>query len=220
MSTAIPLDSLVKYSFLDLAGSKKLAVKRVLANSALVTIGVEPGVLQRIFVLECWRGREKANQLIDRVMATNERWHPIQFGIEANAMQSLFADLVAHEAQRLQQRLPLIPVNQPTKIDKEWRIRDALQPVIGHGRLFILPSMIELTGEVTGFPLAALRDMIDALASAVALVPLKAAAPTKAAVREGLARYLRQIGTPASVIEARLVAYDKAHSDVAAPSRA
>jgi hypothetical protein len=145
-------------------------------------------------------------------MATNERWHPLQFGIEANAMQSLFADLVAHEAQRLQQRLPLIPVNQPTKIDKEWRIRDALQPVIGHGRLFLLPSMIELTGEITGFPLAALRDLTDALASAVALVPLKAAAPVKAAAREGLAKYLRQIGAPASTIEARLAAYDRAHT--------
>lgn len=210
--TTLRLEDLVKYSFLDPAGSKKSAVKKVRANSAIVTVGVERGPLQRIFVLEAWRGRDNAPQLIERVLATNERWHPQQFGVEANAMQSLFADLVAHEAQRLHKNLPLVPITQPTKIDKEWRVRDAIQPVIGHGRLFLLDSQVELIEEITSFPLGEYRDMIDALASVIAhLIPIKPPAPVINEERQALARYLRRVGMPPEHIEARLAKFDAQH---------
>lgn len=213
----INLADLVKYSFLDPAGSKKSAVKKVRANSAIVTVGVERSALQRIFVLEAWRGRDNAPQLIERVLATNERWHPQQFGVEANAMQSLFAELVAHEAQRLQKNLPLVPITQPTKIDKEWRVRDAVQPVIGNGRLFLLESQVELIEEITSFPLGEFRDMIDALASVIAhLIPIKPPAPVVNEERQALARYLRRVGMPPEQIESRLAKFDAQHLYAAA----
>lgn len=206
--TTIPLHHLTSYAFLDPAGSKKTVVKKIRANSAIVVIGVERNPLQRIFVLDAWRGRDSAPKLIERVLATNERWKPSQFGCEANAMQSLFADLVEHEAKRQQIKLPLIPVYQPTKIDKEWRVRDAIQPVVGNGRLFILPSLVELIDEITGFPLGEYRDMIDALASAIALVPITAPTITRSADRDALARHLRRAGRSPEQIESRLAAFD------------
>lgn len=210
--TRLRLADLTKYCFLDPAGSKKSVVKKVRANSAIVTIGVEPSALHRIFVLEAWRGRDSAPQLIERVLATNDRWHPAQFGCEANAMQSLFAELVSHEASRQQKSLPLVPIYQPTKVDKEWRVRDAVQPVVGHGRLFLLESQVELISEITGFPLGEYRDMIDALASAVAMVPITPAVVQSSAEREALAKYLRRVGMPSHAIDARLARYDSEHA--------
>lgn len=210
--TTITLTHLAIYAFLDPAGSKKTAVKKIRANSAIIVIGAERSALQRIFVLDAWRGRDSAPQLIERVLAVNERWHPAQFGCEANAMQSLFAELVAHEAKRQQKTLPLVPVYQPTKVDKEWRVRDALQPVIGHGRLFLLQSQVELISEISGFPLGEYRDMIDALASAVAMVPIQAPAVQRSADREALARYLRRVGQSPEQIEARLAKFDRPHT--------
>lgn len=211
MATTHHLDTLMKYCFLDSAGSKKSVVKKVRANSALITIGVEPTALQRIFVLEAWRGRDSAPKLLERVLDTNDRWHPIQFGIEANAMQSLFVDLVEHEAQRLQKRLPLVPIYQPTKIDKEWRIRDAVQPVIGNGRLFVLETQVDLISELTGFPLAEFRDMLDALASVIAMVPISAPTVQHSSDRDALAKHLRRVGATPEAIEARLARYDREH---------
>lgn len=205
-----PLHRLHLYAFLDPAGGKKTALKKVRANSAIIVIGVEPTALQRIFVLDAWRGRDSAPQLIQRVLDTNERWQPRQFGCEANAMQSLFTELVEHEAIRQEKHLPLVPVYQPTKIDKEWRVRDAVQPVVGHGRLFIQQSQVELISEITSFPLGEYRDMIDALASAIAMVPLQAPSVQQDAEREALARYLRRIGSTPTEIEARLAAFDAA----------
>lgn len=206
---SLPLTSLAIYAFLDPAGSKKTAVKKIRANSAIVVIGVERTALQRIFVLDAWRGRDSAPQLIDRVLAINDRWHPAQFGCEANAMQSLFADLVAHEAKRQHKTLPLVPIYQPTKVDKEWRVRDAVQPVVGHGRLFLLQSQVELISEITGFPLGEYRDMIDALASAIAMVPIQAPVVQRSADRDALARYLRRVGKSPADIEARLAKFDR-----------
>ena len=208
--TSVRIADLVKYSFLDPAGSKRTAqpVKKIRANSALITIGVEKTLLQRVFVLEAWRGRDGSPQLIERVLAANDRWHPVQFGCEANAMQSLFAELIEHEAQRLKKHLPLIPVYQDTKIEKEWRIRDAVQPIVGNGRLFIMESQVELISEITAFPLGQYKDMLDALASAIKMVPLRATAPQMNEEREALARHLRRVGTPPNQLEARLAKFD------------
>ena len=52
--------------------------------------------------------------------------------------------------------------------------------------------------------------MIDALASAIAMVPLQAPSVQQDAEREALARYLRRIGSTPTEIEARLAAFDAA----------
>lgn len=203
MATALQFSELVfRAAFCDPASGKREIIRRIRARSAVVVVGAD--AMTRLFVLHAWADRCSTNTLIEKILETQSQFHPNIFGIEANAMQSLFADAVGREARQTNRVLPLIPVNQPTKIDKDWRIRTALQPVIGDGRLFIQPTQYELKGEMTSFPMTITKDIIDALASCVALIPHQSTRRDFDNESRELAEYLRSSGAPASYIEQRL----------------
>jgi phage terminase large subunit-like protein len=201
--TTFPLAELPeRFAFCDPASGKKLAIRSVRANSAIVVIGVD--ALGRIFVLDAWADRIPAQKLSDRMLETCERWQPALFGVEANAMQSLFADLVDFERRLRGMKIPITPIVQPTRIDKDFRIRMALQPVIGERRLFVHPSMVELIAEITTFPTNPKKDLVDALASAVAMVPPRSLLREEVARADALERYLLDTGLPKPYIERRM----------------
>ena len=194
-----------KYFFLDPASGKRGAQKlrRVRARSAIV--GVAPDWLNRIYVIHAWADRVSADKLIDLVIDLCEEWKPRVFGVEANAMQSLFAELVHRDAvKRLKHSVPIVPIHQPTNIDKDWRIRTAIQPVIADGRLFLQPAHEKLKLEITTFPMALFKDLVDALASVVALVPIRPLPERKNIEAQALAQYLRDSGAPLDYIVERL----------------
>ncbi len=199
--TRLPLDRLTDVvAFCDPAGNKSgHTLKRVRARAAIVVIGQD--ALSRIFVLHTWADRCSAGQLTERIFKTQADFKPRTFGVEANAMQALYGEMVAREARFKSLRIPLNPIKQPTNVDKDWRIRTALQPVIGAGRLFLQAHQYELKSELTTFPMATLKDLIDALASAVSL--LRKVAPPQRARDETqqLLAYLRASGAPAWYIE-------------------
>jgi hypothetical protein len=186
-------------AFCDPAGGKRMELKRVRARSAIVVVGEDQ--LGRIFVLSTWADRASAHQLSERIFLTQELHRPRVFGIEANAMQALYGEMVAYEARRRAQRLPLFPVKQPTNVDKDWRIRTALQPVIGHDRLFVQDTQYELRAELTTFPMNPLKDLVDALASAVSLLRKPTAPAKRREDHDAYLAYLRQTGAPAWYIE-------------------
>lgn len=199
----LPLDDLQeRYAFCDPASSKKEVVKRVRSRSAIVVIAIDS--ISRIFVLLAWADRCSTDKLIDRIFEVGEAYKPRIFGCEANAMQSLFADAVRREARLSQRKLALTSVNQSTKVDKDFRIRAALQPVIANGRLFIQPHHHEARNEITAFPMSPTKDIIDALASAIALAPQRRIRQQRDAETENLARYLRQSGASPRHIDQRL----------------
>jgi hypothetical protein len=76
-----------------------------------------------------------------------------------------------------------------------------LQPIIGNGRLFVREDMTELRTEIASFPLSPLKDLVDALASAIALVPPRHTRREDDAEIEHLLSYLRKTGAPAAAIE-------------------
>ena len=80
-------------------------------------------------------------------------------------MQSLFADVVAAEAQKRLKRIPFVGISQSTKVDKDFRIRTAVEPVINHGRLFILEKNIDLAVIMinSGVPLESVYHLTRAL---------------------------------------------------------
>jgi hypothetical protein len=186
--------------FCDPAGKKKGAqIKRVRARSAIV--GVTQDSWGRIFVLVAWAARCSTDALTDKIFELNDQFRPRMFGIEANAMQSLYGDMVGREARSRQFRVPINEVTQPTNVDKDWRIRTTLQPVIADGRLFVPADCIELRQEIINFPMSPTKDIIDALASAVKLLP---AVHTRAAIDYELERrlaYLRETGAPPAYIQ-------------------
>jgi phage terminase large subunit-like protein len=91
-------------------------------------------------------------------------------------------------------------VTQPTNIDKDWRIRTILQPVIADGRLFIRDEHMELKQEIINFPMSPTKDIIDALASAVKLLPATQSRAQKDQELERRLAYLRDSGAPADYI--------------------
>jgi len=167
-------------------------------------VGVD--AMTHLFVRYAWAARVSPSKIMEQVYSVNERFRPRFFGVEANAQQSLFAGALQREAKWREMKLPIVPVNQPTKQMKDFRIRSILQPVMAQGRLFIpdSPEFYELRLEVQSFPLSATKDLIDALASAISLVPAQATSKQDREEIEELAAYLRASGAPPWYIEQRI----------------
>jgi predicted phage terminase large subunit-like protein len=200
--TEIKLEELPdRYAFVDPASSRKAVEGNLKTKARSAIVVVAPDWLGRIFVLDAWAARTSTDDLIERMYKVHDTWHLRVLGGEANAMQELFQEAVQRDARLRGKQLPLRPVHQPTKIDKEWRIRTILQPIVANGRLFLRPDMTTLRTEIGSFPLSPLRDCIDALASAIKLIPPRATRKERDRELEHLLSYLRKTGAPASYIE-------------------
>jgi len=199
---------LPRYAFTDPAGGRAKAAtakqKKIRALQAAIVIAVDD--LMRIFVLHCWAGRLTPSKYLDKLLSICDDYSPRTFGIEANAMQSLFAELVHDEARRRlgAHKNKFLPIDQPTKIDKFFRIRSTLEPVINAGRLFVPDHMTELLADLRGFPTVQHIDRVDCLASAVALVPRRPLPQRRSDEASALADYLRKTGAPSRYIEQRI----------------
>lgn len=209
--SSIPYSDIIdRFAFCDPASGKQ-PVKRVRAKSAIVVAGAD--FMNRIYVLYAWSARTTTEKLIDKIIEISNQYRVRSFGIEANAMQSLFADTVHIIAlQKSRTKVPIVPITQPTKITKEWRIRTIIQPVLADGRLFTLHSQYELESQIATHPMATIVDLVDALASVIKMIPKRAAKRQQAAERQALGDYLRETGvSPASVAE-RLAEVDSEES--------
>jgi len=201
VETTTKLEDLpIRYGFCDPASSKKDGeLKQVKARSAIVVVA--PDWLGRIFVLDAWAKRCSTDELIERMYRTHELWNLRQLGGEANGLQELFQEAVMRDARLRGKRLPLRPIHQSTRLDKDWRIRTILQPVIANGRLFIRPDMTELKTEIGSFPLSPIKDLVDALASAIKMIPPRPTRREDDRELNNLLAYLRKTGAPPAVIE-------------------
>lgn len=200
----VSLDQIIeRYAFLDPAGRRKPdQLKKIRARAAIIVIGVD--ALRRIYVLEAWAEKASALTIRDKVFELNNAWKPRAFGCEANAMQELYAEMLQLEAKRQGLSLPLVEIYQPTNIEKTFRIRTGLAPVVGFGRLFLRETQHELYRELTTFPMCQTFDLVDALNSVCAMVPAVSRQRGVNQDREAHANYLRGSGYPAHMIESRL----------------
>jgi hypothetical protein len=200
----LDLDHVDTYQFVDPASKPKpgTRLKKTRSRQAIVVIHVD--WLTRIFVRLAWAGRLTASKFTDKIIDTYQLYQPRLCGIEANAMQELYADMVIAKArEEFDNTVAMYPVHQTTKVEKKWRIRTVLEPVLNEGRLFLLDDMPELETELRGFPTIENMDLVDALASAIALVPKRTAAKQKNEEIEETLRYLRETGAPPSYIRQR-----------------
>lgn len=168
------------------------ALKYTGCRAAFVTVGGD--ALGRVFVLESLAGKFSPMEMQQLLFAQCERWSPFAYGIEANAMQSLFSQLTVHQAQVEGRQLPIVEVNQPTNVEKDFRIRQALRPLSSRGQLFVSAKHVELRHEMTSFPSSRQKDLIDALASAVMLLPPARPVLAANAEREERLAWLRETG--------------------------
>jgi hypothetical protein len=197
----IPLNELQhKYAYVDPASGKKAnELRKIRAKSAIVVIA--PDWMGRIFVLEAWAARCSTEDLIEKMYAIEDAFHLKVMGGEANGMQSIFQDAIIRDARLRGKRLPLQPISQSTRIDKDWRIRNRLGPVLSSGKLFLRDHMTELKTEIAGFPLTPFKDLVDALASVIAMLPVRRTVNEKQDETDKLLGYLRKTGASPKHIE-------------------
>jgi hypothetical protein len=192
-----------RYLFLDPASGKgREKIKSVRARSAIVVIGMD--VLQRIWVLDAWADRAGTNEIVKHFVDMSVKWGPIICGYEDVGQQSLLVDPILEKAGGMGVDLPLTPVGVSTKIEKKWRIRALLQPVIGAGRLMIREDLVELRNELTSFPMNVRMDLVDALATAVSLTPPIVSLSSVYDEKRELAKYLRDSGLGSREIEEQM----------------
>ena len=185
---------------MDPASGKKSVHKRVRSRAALVVACMDN--IGRVFVLDCWTGRGGAQQMAEVFVEKCGKWSPRVAAFEDAGQQMLLVDPIMAEATKQNVRVPLQPVRPLSGVDKKFRIRATLQPVVGPGRLFILEEHVELRSELISFPLGASQDILDALASCIMLMPPPMAAIQEETSRDDLLEYLRETGAPMDIIEA------------------
>ncbi len=194
------------YAFADPASGKtKGALKKQRARQSIIVLSCDQ--LMRVFVRLAWAGRETPSSFRDRIVDAYGTFRPKRFGIEANAMQELFGRLVMEKCkEKWSTHQGMIPVDTPTRIEKAWKIRTVLQPLINEGRLFTMESHVELFAELQGFPTYHLRDLADCLAMCLMMVPRRFYLPNHGDDTElaALAEYLRNTGAPAAYITQRI----------------
>jgi len=206
------ISDLTIVAFTDPAGGKSAVakLKRTSARSSVIVIGAD--YLCRIFTLHAWAERCTTESYVEHIFKVNDDFHPKVFGVEANAMQTLFSDMLARESRALKKRVPFVPVPQPTRVDKRWRIRTSLQPVIAEGRLFLQDNQLELKAELSTFPMSPTVDLIDALASAINLAPRRSTAIVRNEAVDALAAYLRNSGATPAYITQRVAELRNRHA--------
>lgn len=184
------------------SGKQKEKIKSTRARSAIVVVGMD--VLGRIFVVDAWADRAGTNTIVDNFVNMSIKWGVQIAGFEDVAQQSLLIDPILNKCDELGVEIPLAPITVNTRVEKKWRIRTLLQPVIGAGRLIIREDLVELKNEITSFPMNVRMDLVDALATAVSLTPPVKSVQTQYDERQELARYLRESGMSPSQISREL----------------
>ena len=193
--------------FLDPAGGKENK-QRLKARSAIVAVGADAA--DRKFVLGSWAERCSTDKLYTKIYEFNALYKPNLFGIEANAQQGLFVDSVIKDAKEKGITIPIQHIVQPTTVNKDFRIRTYLQPIVQQGRFFVDENdQEELMDEITSFPMSSVKDLIDACASAVSMIPKQKSSHSRSAEAEAHLKYLRDSGAPMSRIQKVADGYGK-----------
>ena len=177
------------YAYLDPASGRKEA-RRPGARTALVVAGHCPPAM--VLVWYVWAARASTTEITAQVFLVNDLFHPTQIAIETAGQQYLLYSHVMDEAVRRGIRLPLVEGKQYTEDAKDARIKEAIQPLSAQGRLCFQSHHTMLRDELADFPYGATKDLLDALAGCLSLMPkpqpVLAAQENRQAILDYLAR--------------------------------
>jgi len=144
-----------------------ISLKERADYTGIVTIGVD--VFGVIYVLEIKRGHFTEKQMVDELIFTHEKWHPISILIETVAFQKTLQNFIMDESRRRNTYLPIEEVLPESSESKEKRIR-SLQPYYMRGNILHSRGVANiefLEDELIRFPKGRNDDTIDALTYAV-----------------------------------------------------
>lgn len=204
----IELKYLEIYGYSDPAAGKEARNQRRTARQTIV-IGARDW-LSRWFFLYIWAGRLTTSDFKRKILDIHEQYSCRRFGLEANGMQVLFGGLIRDEARERfgPGNMKFVPIYQPTNVDKNYRIRTGIEPALNMGRIFLRESDVDARSEFAGFPTAQTKDIIDSIETLVSRVAPKRTESAAASSEEGqYAKYLRESGMPAYLIEQEMARY-------------
>jgi hypothetical protein len=156
------------FCYIDPASGRKEA-KRPGARSALVVACYAPPAF--ILVLHTWAARASTTEITDQVFLVNQLYNPAQIALETAGQQYLLYSHIVDEAVRRGIRLPLVEGKQYTEDAKDARIKETIQPLSTQGRLCFQSHQTMLRDELADFPRGATKDLLDALAGCISLIP-------------------------------------------------
>lgn len=199
-------DQLTIVGAIDPASQKQnTEIRGQLSSQALAVVGADH--LDRVYLLHLWFGRVSTPEFIDEIVKGYERFPAMtRYGCEANGLQELFGNTIEMIVKSRGINLPLEEQKQPTRMEKEARIRFRLQPRLAFGQFFIQKHYDEVRQAIITFPQVEKRlmDVIDVIASAIDLLPATPMQIERDMRIEGLASYLKKAGV-APAIAARRV---------------
>lgn len=200
----LDLQYLEIYAYADLAAGKETQIKAKSRRARQCIVVGARDWLDRWFFISIWAGRLTTTDFRDKILNTQELYKPRLFGLEANGMQVLFGGLVREAAKLRFGNIKMIEVYQPTNVDKNFRIRTGLEPILMQGRLFLMPNMHDAQEELRGFPTAQTKDIVDAIETCIRIAPKRPINTRRNAELDQYAKYLRSTHLPIRVIERKL----------------
>ena len=156
-------------AFCDPASGKTGSSGKARCRTAIVVVG--QNVEGRAFVLDAVADRWPTDVITETIYQKQRQWGPRRFGVESSAQQSLYVDQVIREAGMRHIRIAIHPIEQPTNQVKQFRITSQIQKWLHNGLLYINETLSELTREMTRYPNGETCDIVDALASALGMLP-------------------------------------------------
>ena len=122
----------------------------------------------RYYVIDVYRDRIDFPEQIRKIKEYNERYHPLEIGIETNAYQTALSSFLRKYS------LPIKEIKH-AKVSKEMRII-SLSPYIENGILLLRRNQPILVSEMLQYPHGKHDDLLDALEMALSLVAKKGGA--------------------------------------------
>ena len=129
--------------------------------SVVTALSIDP--YGNCLVREYIHKRMPINETIDHIYDMYAKYHATMLAMETYGMQKSFLYLVEQAGKERGVYLNIEEITQ--KIQKEKKIITMLQPRINTGKLFVLPTMVELMDEIKAFPKGKHDDIIDSIAN-------------------------------------------------------
>jgi hypothetical protein len=200
----IEASKLYRVAFADPAGGANNLLQNAGTRSRASICAIGQDDLERIFILKAWAKRLPPDQLISAIFETNFIYRPAIFGVDASGPQLMFFQTLKKEARDRNIKINLRGIAE--RVEKITFIETVLQPVVAQGRLLrpVDAECVDLKSEWQTFPSGSYRDIMDALARSVWLLPSSLPAHLRLMDRMQLKRYLESTGMDKSQIELRL----------------
>jgi len=154
-----------RYTLIDPA----ISLEKTADYTGVITVGIDK--FSNVYILDILRARLKVNELNNLIFQQNERWHPLQIGIEDVAFQRALRYSLKQEEEKRKRYLPIIEL-KPYARSKDQRIK-GLQPLYANGKVYHSKELVYnvyLEDELTRFPNGKHDDLIDALAYSLDLM--------------------------------------------------